>query len=742
MKNSIIVLCFVMLATLSAGVSAQIVNQQISTPSFQLQNEEQVFYCPIDSSVLLATWRDFRLGYRQCGIGRSIDGGLTWTDYLNPLQMSFDSRQSDPTMTVAANGDMYMSFLDYNAFVDDLSYIVFISSTDKGATWNGPYPVTVAGPWFEDKQFLACDRTGGIHHGNVYVGWARFPNPTRIMFARSLDGTQTFEDTIIVGPAQIHEPCGASPIDAGQFTQPIVGSDGSVYVFWSGNQMTDGVCSGTYSMKMVKSTNGGVSFTSPEPVFAFNYISTVDGAINVYNSAAGDADISGGPHDGNIYISTTNGNSEDIFYHGDVVMIRSTDGGATWDEPRRINDDPLGADVDQFHPWLIVNEDGVIATIFYDQRMDPSHFLFDVFAAYSFDGGETFTTNHRITDVSSNPNDLKKSGEQDLPIDPKEGIFDENGEYHILSPRAGKIAEYIGVTAFHDNITAVWTDARTGNQEVFSASFILPFLEPRLYNVPDGELLNAVGDSLFWSTCWHEGDVSYRIQIDDNADFLSPEIDQVVADNKFYSASVTVGDGIHYWRVKAYRTTAGDSTAYSAPWTFIYDTKAPDATTMLYPINDLTITDSLPELVWSYIAPDGSDEFYEVEISTDSLFPGTPPYFHYDNIADTAFTVTDFITIESTYYWHINHYDIAGNASGYGDIESFIYLKYFCGDANGDLMINVGDAVFLISHIFKGGPAPVPYEAGDANCDGSTNVGDAVYLINHIFNGGPDPCCP
>ncbi|MEE9441436.1 MAG: FISUMP domain-containing protein [candidate division Zixibacteria bacterium] len=62
------------------------------------------------------------------------------------------------------------------------------------------------------------------------------------------------------------------------------------------------------------------------------------------------------------------------------------------------------------------------------------------------------------------------------------------------------------------------------------------------------------------------------------------------------------------------------------------------------------------------------------------------------------------------------------------------------GDANGDGDVNVGDAVYIISHVFKGGPAPNPIEAGDANCDGNCNVGDAVYLINYVFKGGPGPC--
>lgn len=64
------------------------------------------------------------------------------------------------------------------------------------------------------------------------------------------------------------------------------------------------------------------------------------------------------------------------------------------------------------------------------------------------------------------------------------------------------------------------------------------------------------------------------------------------------------------------------------------------------------------------------------------------------------------------------------------------------GDANGDLAFNIGDAVYIINYVFKGGPPPAPYAlcSGDANCDCSINIGDAVYIINYIFKGGPVPC--
>lgn len=98
---------------------------------------------------------------------------------------------------------------------------------------------------------------------------------------------------------------------------------------------------------------------------------------------------------------------------------------------------------------------------------------------------------------------------------------------------------------------------------------------------------------------------------------------------------------------------------------------------------------------------------------------------------------------------------VGQNVNGSGSSADFVLshgfwpysgggTEYLCGDANGDEQVNVGDAVFLITYIFKGGAAPDPVCLGDANGDGNTNVGDAVYLIAYIFKGGPAPvadCC-
>ncbi len=63
------------------------------------------------------------------------------------------------------------------------------------------------------------------------------------------------------------------------------------------------------------------------------------------------------------------------------------------------------------------------------------------------------------------------------------------------------------------------------------------------------------------------------------------------------------------------------------------------------------------------------------------------------------------------------------------------------GDANHDSDVNVGDAVYGIGYVFKGGPAPSCFNEADVNLDCEYNIGDVVYLINYVFKTGPTPTC-
>lgn len=75
--------------------------------------------------------------------------------------------------------------------------------------------------------------------------------------------------------------------------------------------------------------------------------------------------------------------------------------------------------------------------------------------------------------------------------------------------------------------------------------------------------------------------------------------------------------------------------------------------------------------------------------------------------------------------------------------QSFITSgEYVCGDADGDGVCNVSDAVYMIQYIFAEGPPPEPLASADTDCADGLNLSDVIYIIQYIFAGGPYPCDP
>ncbi|UCB53646.1 MAG: dockerin type I repeat-containing protein [Candidatus Zixiibacteriota bacterium] len=63
------------------------------------------------------------------------------------------------------------------------------------------------------------------------------------------------------------------------------------------------------------------------------------------------------------------------------------------------------------------------------------------------------------------------------------------------------------------------------------------------------------------------------------------------------------------------------------------------------------------------------------------------------------------------------------------------------GDCNCDGTVDIGDVVYLIGYLYRGGPPPPATAVGDANCDGIVDVGDVVRLIGYLYRGEPPPSC-
>ena len=64
-------------------------------------------------------------------------------------------------------------------------------------------------------------------------------------------------------------------------------------------------------------------------------------------------------------------------------------------------------------------------------------------------------------------------------------------------------------------------------------------------------------------------------------------------------------------------------------------------------------------------------------------------------------------------------------------------LHFVRAEVNGDGEVDLSDAVYVLSHLFLGGPPPRPAETADINADGKVDIADPIYLLEFLFRGGP-----
>ncbi|UCG42063.1 MAG: exo-alpha-sialidase [candidate division WOR-3 bacterium] len=434
MKTSLLAVVTGVLTVTSAAAQTFLNIQINSDTSGNLHNEEQVVANPLDSSNVVAVWRDFRLGYRRVGAGYSFDGGLTWHDTL--LEDDHFPRHSDPGLTVDAAGNFHATILSYTGNTSEPNGLYVQTSTDGGMTWGPSIAVVESVPGvFEDKQLIACDRADSSPYiGNLYCVWARF-YATQIMFNRSTDGNRSWGTPLAIsdGPA------------SRQWPVPAVGPNGEVYCAWCH-------LSSPRSIRFDRSTDGGLTWdddiTVQDVQFGSGYIQP---SVSVFSFPAMDVDITQGPRRGWLYIAymdrAQSGNGTNIFF------TRSTDKGTTWSPRVKINDDPDNGK-DHFHPWLCVDRKGDITAAWYDRRLDPGNMLMDIYMAQSFNGGDSWTDNVRVSNVSSDPRLFPP--------------FDRTGPGGRPRPLAGRLGEYNGLWAVsRDRVYAVWADTRNGHPDIF-----------------------------------------------------------------------------------------------------------------------------------------------------------------------------------------------------------------------------------------------------------------------------------
>jgi hypothetical protein len=297
------------------------------------------------------------------------------------------------------------------------------------------------------------------------------PSDTRVAIeiVSSGDGGGTWSS-----PTVVKETC-ASTTGAVQGSQVIVGSGGEVYVAY---ESFDAV--GNAGIEIASSVDQAQSFTTPalvspvDPVGGVSIFSdptqplqTLQGGFRTNEFPSLAIDRSPKPSLGNVYVAWNDGTSfvadflsaTGAYAYADILVTRSTDGGVTWSQPARVNNNPEplivgspGSSTDQYEPGLAVDQtSGKLGVCFYDRRRDPNNFRIDRECAKSTNQGATWT-NSRITATAFAP------------------LIDQDG---ILAP--GYMGDYDTVTSESLGTKAgffgAWGDNTAGNPDIRGAKF-------------------------------------------------------------------------------------------------------------------------------------------------------------------------------------------------------------------------------------------------------------------------------
>ncbi|MEW6743238.1 MAG: sialidase family protein [Planctomycetota bacterium] len=400
------------------------VNQDASNQS---QNETSVAVNPLNPLNIVAACNDYRTGTVQTGHFASLDGGQTWVDGVFALKPGY-AFSGDPTVTFDHLGNAYVLCMQY--WSANGSAVYCYKSTNGGVTWDNGKQIDL--DQANDKPMVSCDLSNGPYRGNLVVAWDRFGTPSgdHIYVSRSQDQGANWSTSQRINGS------GSTTTIAPDVA---IGANSVVYVMWADR--------GTFDIWVDRSFDGGASWGSDILVSAFSSIpSPLPGSyFRTFDIFSMDADWSAGPHSGNVYIAWHNWESPTP-RHADIRFSRSTDQGATWSPSIKVNDDGLVRD--QFFPWVVTDGHGNCNVVFYDRRDDPSDYLIHTYVARSSNGGTSFRTNKKVSDVS----------------------WDHQNDFG-----GGFIGDYIGMGASNQRVHPVWCDARNGGQDLYGDAVALNF---------------------------------------------------------------------------------------------------------------------------------------------------------------------------------------------------------------------------------------------------------------------------
>ena len=269
---------------------------------------------------------------------------------------------TDPWLAFASNGDLYASALG----IRDLAFggaILVSKSTDGGLTWGDPTILEEPGmDYYTDKDSITADTADECV---VYAAWSRFDlvnGGGSALFSRTTNCGETWTEPSVIR-TETPSPMGL---------QIVAMPDGSLRAFWVGWSGGEDWES-QFDLSVQSSADQGDTWSDPvliarvrrDPGYSPDAPTRLRGGERFF-------DVAVDRGSGDLYAVW-----EQIFAEADrpiqVAFSASSDGGATWSMPSRIDQTPASdvIELEQvFLPSVHVSDDGTLGVTYYNLQND------------------------------------------------------------------------------------------------------------------------------------------------------------------------------------------------------------------------------------------------------------------------------------------------------------------------------------------------------------------------------------
>jgi len=392
----------------------------------------------------------------SCAVHVSVDGARSWHEVTVPFPPGEEepARCYAPDAAYSPDGTLYLSYVTLKGVGNAPNAVWVVSSSDGGLSLS--QPMRAAGPLAFQVQLMS-DAT---EPDRLHLTWLQASAVGFLLFPSTGNPivASTSEDRGVTwrAPVRITSEGRERPVAP----SPAAGPRGELYVAYL-DLLDDRLDYGG-----AHEGRGGPPHAGP---WALVLARSADGGATWEESVVAEdlvptqrfivflppfPALAVDADSGRLYITFSDGRYGDA----DVWLWASGDGGRSFESPVRVNDTSERDGTSQYLPGVGVAPGGRVDIVYLDRRTDLSDVLTEVSLQSSFDGGRTFTTRLPLSERPFSSR-IGPGGDRDLP----------------------DLGSRLGLVSTEEGALAVWPDTTAGTeltQKQFLASAIVQVPAP------------------------------------------------------------------------------------------------------------------------------------------------------------------------------------------------------------------------------------------------------------------------